>query len=372
MSRTINCALIGYGYWGANLLRCFSSLEGCDLIACCEPREEQHREIEKKYPRVRYIDRSLDDLLSRSEIEAVIIASPAKEHYRQAKAAILRGKHVFVEKPLATTVIEAKELVELAQLQNVKLAVGHTFLYNDAVRWVKKFIDDGELGQIYYVYMQRLALGQVRQDVDALWNLAPHDLSIVLYWFGEQPTEVIATGMSYLQQDIDDISFVSLRFPSGKFANIHVSWLDPSKTRKGVLVGSKKMVIYDDTSLDQKITVFDKGVERKSVKDTWGARPFHSYDQFALIQRAGDIVIPKLSFREPLQVEAEHFIHCIVNNENPLTDGNSGVDVVSLLEAASESRKLGRTVTFGDSSPGAPGSDSLHQSPFPRTVSKEQ
>lgn len=344
----VRCALVGHGYWGANLMRCFSQTKGCEVLAVCEPETKRHEEISLRYPHVRYFDTDFATTLRRPDVDAVILATPANAHYEQARDALIAGKHVFVEKPLSNTSQQARELLELAEAKNLKLVVGHTFLYNDAVNWVRDAIERGDMGDIYYVYLQRLALGKVRDDVDALWNLAPHDISIVMHWFQEYPLEVTATGMSFLQPGIDDVSFLTMRFPSGKLAHVHVSWLDPSKTRKGVIVGSKKMVIYDDTSLDQKITVCDKGVDRKSMADTFASRPFRTYEQFSLIQRAGDIVIPKISFREPLQVEAAHFVSCIQSGEQPLTDGKSGLAVVAVLEAASESRRIGKTVRVAD------------------------
>lgn len=343
-----NLALIGYGYWGKNLFRCFSQTSNSKLEVCCEPESSRHTGIRLKHPTIAHIDTSLKQTLSRPEIDAVVIATPAGMHYEQTKAALEHGKHVFVEKPLATSEKQATELLKLARKKSVKLFVGHTFIYNDAVRWVKNYLQSGELGELYYVYMQRLALGRVRQDVNALWNLAPHDFSILHYWFDELPKTVSASGVSMLQKGIDDISFVSLEFPSGRFAHVHVSWLDPSKTRKAVIVGSKKMLVYDDTSLDRKITVYDKGVDKEHIQDTCSEKAFDNFYQFTLIQRAGDILIPKINFREPLQVEAQHFVDCINQDLLPLTDGSSGVAVVKMLEAADKARLSGRTVEFTD------------------------
>jgi predicted dehydrogenase len=216
--------------------------------------------------------------------------------------------------------------------------VGHTFLFNDAVRWVKDYIDKGELGEIYYAYFQRLNLGRVRQDVDALWNLAPHDISIALYWFGEKPEQVTSHGVSFLQPGIDDVSFLSMRFPSGRFAHIHVSWLDPSKTRQAVIVGSNKMVLYDDTSPDMRIVVYDKGIDRKRLDAEMGE--FSTFDQFQLVQRAGDIWIPRVGFREPLQLEAQHFVECVREGKRPLTDAQNGLDVVETLARAQAGRPV--------------------------------
>jgi predicted dehydrogenase len=327
---TVKLAQIGHGYWGKNLLRVFSRVEGGELVLCCDPDPGALQAAAKS---VRGLETAGDVgiALGRADIDAVIVATPAAQHYAQAKAALEAGKHVFVEKPLALTVEQAEELVALAKRQGKTLMVGHTFLHNDAVQWVKRMIDSGELGEVYYAYLQRLNLGRVRQDVDALWNLAPHDIAIALHWFGETPVEVTHSGVAFIQEGIDDVAFVNMRFPSGRFAHIHVSWLDPSKTRRAVVVGSKKMVLYDDTSSDAKIVVYDKGVDRKNMTE---AEAFETFAQFQLIHRAGDVWIPKVPFREPLQVEAQHFVDCLREGRAPLTDGQNGLDVVRTLCAA--------------------------------------
>ncbi len=336
---TVKCAQAGYGYWGRNLMRCFSSARNCELTVCCEPETNLHDQIRSQYPNVRNIDINLETTLERPEIEAVILATPAALHHQQVKCCLEAGKHVFVEKPLATSTKQCEELVSLADGKGLTLMVGHTFLYNDAVRWIKNFIDQGELGNVQYIYFQRLALGRVRKDVNVLWNLAPHDVSIALYWLGEFPREVLSTGQDFLQSGIDDISFLNMKFPSGRFVQVHVSWLDPSKTRKAVVVGSRKMLVYDDCSPDQKITVYDKGFDVDGKPQDIGSRPFDSFGDFSLIQRVGDISIPRISFREPLQVEAQHFVDSVTTGGKPLSDGRSGAGVVAVLEAASDSRR---------------------------------
>ncbi len=330
----MNCALVGYGYWGTNLMRCFSSARNCSVEHVCEPVEARHAEIFAKYPRVKAIDTDFAATLARPEVEAVVLATPADAHFAQVRQALLAGKHVFVEKPMARTAAEARELAQLARQTGRTLMVGHTFLYNDAVLWVKRFIDQGELGEPYYAYFQRLSLGQVRQDVNALWNLAPHDVSIANFWFGETPSRVEAQGVSFLQNGIHDVNFMSMYYPSGRFAHIHVSWLDPHKTRRAVIVGGKKMVEYDDTSTDQKIVVFDKGFDRRDAAASRGPLPFGDFSEFVLAQRAGDIWIPKVSFREPLQVEAQHFVDCVAEGKAPLSDAENGLAVVEALDAA--------------------------------------
>jgi predicted dehydrogenase len=328
---SLNLAQAGYGYWGRNLLRAFASVKGAKLVAACDNAAEARAALANDYPALDVAE-SYPALLTRPDLDAVIVATPADQHYDQVKRALEAGKHVFVEKPMSRTVAEAKELIELAERQRRILMVGHTFLFNDAVRWVKDYINRGELGEVYYAYFQRLNLGRVRQDVDALWNLAPHDISIAQYWFGEKPISVNLSGASFLQPGIDDVSFLSLRYPSGRFAHVHVSWIDPSKTRRAVIVGSAKMVLYDDTSPDQRIVVYDKGIDRKKLDTALGE--YKTFDQFQLVQRAGDVWIPYIKFREPLRLEAEHFVECATQGKRPLTDGQNGLDVVEALVAA--------------------------------------
>lgn len=321
----------GYGYWGRNLLRVFSGAKGGEFVAACDSSPEARNALAADFPGIE-VHESYGALLARPDLDAVILATPADQHHDQVRRALEAGKHVFVEKPMSRTVAEAKELIALAEKHRRVLMVGHTFLFNDAVRWVKNYIDRGELGEVYYAYFQRLNLGRVRQDVDALWNLAPHDVSIALYWFGEKPVSVQSQGASFLQPGIDDISFLTMRFPSGRFAHIHVSWIDPSKTRRAIIVGSTKMVLYDDTSSDMRIMVFDKGIDRKKLDVSLG--DYKTFDQFQLVQRAGDVWIPHIKFREPLTVEAAHFVECATEGKRPLTDGQNGLDVVETLVAA--------------------------------------
>jgi predicted dehydrogenase len=332
-------AQVGYGYWGRNLLRVLVSSKESEKVICCETDEKARKELRKNWPDVEIQD-DFETILKRDDIDAVILATPAGMHYKQAKKVLEAKKHAFVEKPLALASCEARELVQLAEKNNLILMVGHTFLYNDAVRYVKEKIDNGDLGEIYYIYFQRLNLGRVRQDVDALWNLAPHDISIAQYWFGEKPEKISAHGVSYLQKGIDDASFININYPSGRFANIHVSWLSPFKMRQAVVIGSKKMLFYDDTSNDQKIVIYDKGIDRKDIEGSGSALPFKDFAQFNLVKRAGDILIPKINFREPLKVEIQEFIECIKTGNTPVSDGKMGLEVIEILETAAKSAKM--------------------------------
>lgn len=289
-------------------------------------------------------------VLDDPEVEAVIIATPASSHYELAKMALERGKHIFVEKPLATSTILADELIALAAARDRTLMAGHTFLYNAAVRYAKKLLDEGELGQVYYIYSQRLNLGQVRSDVNAWWNLAPHDVSILLYLMNnELPISVSAVGVSYIQPGIEDVVFATLKWENGVCAHVHVSWLDPGKVRKMTFVGSRKMVIYDDVG-DDKIVVLDKGVDRVPKI---GERM--DYDQFnyQLVHRTGDVWLPRISFQEPLKVEAAHFLDCLRTGEQPLTGPKHARDVVAVLEATQTALKTGQSVTLDSATPSA-------------------
>jgi predicted dehydrogenase len=347
----VNVAVIGTGYWGINLVRTFRALPGCRVRWLCDLDKARLEEVAGQYAS-EMTTTQLEDIWADPLVDAVVVALPASMHHEAAAASLRAGKHTFVEKPLAMTVAEAAELVELSRQAQRVLMVGHTFEYNAAVVETKRLIDSGDLGQIHYIYSQRLNLGRVRSDVNAMWNLAPHDVSILLYWLGELPLSVSAYGHSHLQDGIEDVAFVHLAFPRGIHAHIHVSWLDPGKVRKATVVGSRKMVIYDDTSADRKLEIYDKGIDRKRIDNHLGS--YQSFSEFQFIHRAGDIVIPKLGFPEPLQVECRHFLDCIGHDTQPRTDGPNGLRVVAVLEAAQRSLAgQGRPVPVS-LSPGSP------------------
>jgi predicted dehydrogenase len=329
-------AQIGCGYWGPNLLRNFSAQRNCWVKLVAEVSEERRRYVDSNFPKSKTIS-DLNVVLEDPEIDAVVIATPAASHYQLTKRALENGKHVFVEKPLATTTREADELVALAATKNKTLMAGHTFLYNAAVRYAKNLLDEGELGQVYYIYSQRLNLGQVRSDVNAWWNLGPHDVSILLYLMkGVLPISVSAVGVSYIQPGIEDVVFATLTWEDGITAHIHVSWLDPGKVRKMTFVGSRKMVVYDDVS-DDKIMIFDKRVDR--VPKIGERMDYDQFNNYQLIHRTGDVLLPRISFQEPLKVEAAHFLECVQTGQAPLTGPEHARDVVSILEAGQESLK---------------------------------
>jgi predicted dehydrogenase len=324
-------AQVGCGYWGPNLLRNFSALQGCTVKYVVDSSAERRRFVESNFPLSRAIE-SHQTVLDDPSVDGVIIATPAASHFSLANQVLDAGKHVFVEKPLATKVSEVDQLSRRAAERNLVVMTGHTFVYNSAVRYAKKLIDSGELGEVRYIYSQRLNLGRIRSDIDALWNFAPHDISIIQYWLGNpEPISIGRQGMAYMQDGIDDVVFLSLEYPGKVIANIHVSWLDPQKVRKMIIVGSRKMVVYDDIA-ENKIVIYDKGIDRRAVLGE--NMDFDNPRGAQFNHRSGDILIPQVKFAEPLRVEAEHFADCIRNSHEPLTGLNHARTVVSILERA--------------------------------------
>jgi predicted dehydrogenase len=335
----VTLAQLGCGYWGPNLVRNFSALPDCHVKYIVDSSPERRRFAEASFPRTSALETDeavwLDD-----EVDGVIIATPARSHYALARRALEAGKHVFVEKPLATTTAEVDELARLAEARGLTVMVGHTFIYNSAVRYVRQLIDSGQLGEVRYIYSQRLNLGRIRSDIDALWNFAPHDISIIQYWLGDpEPQAVSRLGMAYIQDGIDDVVFLNVVYPNKVMASIHVSWLDPQKVRKMVVVGSRRMVVYDDMA-DDKIAICDKGIDRKAILGE-----HMDFDRPQSVQfnyRSGDILLPQINFREPLRVEAEHFLECVRDGRTPLTGIAHARRVVSILEQARPFSAAGR------------------------------
>jgi predicted dehydrogenase len=324
-------AQFGCGYWGPSRLRNFSALPGCTVKYVVDLSAERRGFVESNFPRSRAIETN-QTVLDDPSVDGVVIATPASSHFSLANQVLEAGKHVFVEKPLATKVTEVDQLSRRAAERNLVVMAGHTFVYNSAVRYAKKLIDSGELGELRYIYSQRLNLGRIRSDVDALWNFAPHDISIIQYWLGNpEPISIGRQGMAYMQQGIDDVVFLSLEYPGKVIANIHVSWLDPQKVRKMIIVGSRKMLVYDDIA-ENKIVIYDKGIDRRAILGENMDFDNPRVSQFNY--RSGDILIPEVKFAEPLRVEAEHFADCIRNLREPLTGLNHARTVVSILERA--------------------------------------
>lgn len=329
----IKIAQIGVGYWGPNILRNFYDIENVEVKKVVDKNPDRQKYVKQKYRTIE-TGEDIEEIVEDKEINAVIVSTPADLHYEMVKKVLFSNKHCFVEKPLALKTAEARELVKIAEEKGLVLMIGHVFLYNAAVNYLKKRVSSGELGKIYYIYSQRLNLGRVRSNINALWNFAPHDVSIVLYLLEKMPVTVSASGMSCIQEGIEDVVFMNMKFDNGTIAHFHVSWLDPNKTRIMTIIGSKKMIIYDDVS-DYKIQIFDKGIDVNSKNQYLG--DFDSFGKFQLIKRAGDIIIPKIDFVEPLKSEALHFIECIREGKKPLSDGESGLKVTQIIEAAMKS-----------------------------------
>ena len=331
-SKTVTVAQVGVGYWGPNLLRNLVANARVNLKAVVDLAPERRQYVRQHYPAVTTFS-DIESVLDDKTIDAVVIATPAASHFYLAMQVLGAGKHVLVEKPMAQTAVEVSKIAEQAADQQKVAMVGHTFLYNPAVRYLKNLIDSGELGEVRYIFSQRLNLGRIRSDVDALWNLAPHDVSIIQYLLGDpEPLCVQRQGMSYIQDGIDDVVFLHIEYANRVMAHIHVSWLDPHKIRQMTVVGTRKMVIYDDVA-DSKIAIYDKGVEPKAVlgekmdSDKTGVMTFN--------YRSGDILLPRLNNTEPLKAEIDHWLDCILSGITCLTGTRHAAKVVHILEGAS-------------------------------------
>ncbi len=324
----INVAQIGVGYWGPNLLRNLVSNNDCDVRLVIDTAKERRDYVNSLYPHIR-VTGNVQDIEDEPTIDAVVIATPAKTHYELVIRMIKAGKHVLVEKPLASNLYEVEEIKSLQQEKNLIVMVGHTFLYNSAVRYVKNMINSGDLGEIRYIYSQRLNLGRIRSDIDALWNFAPHDISIIQYWLDEpEPVSVSVHGRDYVQEGINDVVFMNIEYPGKIMANIHVCWLDPQKVRRMIVVGSKKMVVYDDIA-ENKIAIYDKGVDRMAVLGE--NMDYDKPENISFNYRSGDVLLPKIKFEEPLKVEIAHFFDCITNGTKCMTDVEHAKKVIKIL-----------------------------------------
>ena len=327
---SINIGVVGCGYWGPNLVRNLRQAQDCLLKVICDTDEARLQNMRRLYPEVAGT-RRFEDVLKDSELDALVIATPVGLHYEMAKAALLVGKHVFIEKPIARTEAQARELVDLARSQNLVLMVGHTFLFSPAVRRMKEIIDAGNIGQIQYIAARRLNLGLFQRDINVAWDLAPHDISILLYLLEELPLSVSCQGNSHVSREIEDVTMMYLNFPKNRCAFIHNSWLDPKKVRQMTVVGSRRMIVYDDTEPLEKIKIYDARVEVPPHYDTFA--------EFTYSYHYGDAYVPYIKQDEPLKLECQHFLECIRNGLEPLTSGRLGLDVVRILEAADESLK---------------------------------
>jgi predicted dehydrogenase len=327
--RNVTVGVVGLGYWGPNLARNFAALPDCELRWCCDRSEEARERWAALLPSARFTG-ELGDLLADSELDAVVIATDVPSHAALALAALRAGKHCFVEKPLAQSSAEASEVAGAAEGSGLSLMVGHLLEYHPGVAKLKEIVDSGELGEIHYVYSNRLNLGKIRDDENALWSLGAHDVSVVLHLFdGEEPTEVLARGESFVRDGVEDVVFCYLRFPSGRVAHMHLSWLDPHKDRRFTVVGSRRMATFDDMELERKVTVYDKGFDPD----------FRNYGEY--ITRSGDVMSPQVSNEEPLRIECRHFVECLATGAEPRSGPASALRTVRVLEALQRSLESG-------------------------------
>jgi predicted dehydrogenase len=324
--------VVGLGYWGPNLARNFAGLDGCELRWCCDRSDAAREAWADAFPAARFTA-DLDDLLADRELDAIAIATDVPSHAPLALAALGAGKHCFVEKPLARSVEEATRVAAAARAAGASLMVGHLLEYHPGVAKLKEIVESGDLGDVLYVYSNRLNLGKVREDENALWSLGAHDVSVLLHLFdGEEPVEALARGESFVRPGVEDVVFCYLRFPSGRVAQMHLSWLDPHKERRFTVVGSRRMATFDDMALERKVTIYDKGVDPD----------FRNYGEY--ITRSGDVTSPQISNEEPLGIECRHFVECLRTGAEPRTGPASAIRTVRVLEALQRSLDAGGVV----------------------------
>ncbi len=348
----IKVGVVGCGYWGPNLVRNLRQAPDCQLKVLCDASESRLAHMRRLYPEVAGT-RQYDDLLQDAELDAVVIATPVRFHFAMAKAALAAGKHVFIEKPLARTVAEAQELVSLARSQGLILMVGHTFLFSPAVRRMKEIIDAGDIGQVQYIAARRLNLGLFQKDINVAWDLAPHDISILLYLLEESPLNVSCQGSSHVSRGIEDVTMMYLNFRKNRCAFIHNSWLDPKKVRQMTVVGSQRMIVYDDTEPLEKLKIYDARVEVPPHYDTFA--------EFTYSYHYGDAYVPYIKQDEPLKLECANFIESIREGREPVTHGGLGLEVVRILEAANESlRRQGVSVSLEEPASARNGHSQAH------------
>ena len=325
----IKIGIIGYGYWGPNVVRNFLSTKGAQIISICDINKDALNKARNNYPKLKMVSDS-SEVLTSTEIDAVAIVTPVYTHFELAKKAIENGKHIFVEKPFTSSVAEAEELIELAEKKNVKIMVDHTFLFTGAVRKIKKLIEDGTLGNIYYFDSTRVNLGLFQHDINVIWDLAPHDLSIMDYVIQEKPSGITATGIEHFGRGLEDVAYITVFFDKDIIAHFNVNWLSPVKIRMTLIGGEKKMLVWNDLESDEKVKIYDRGVNVEDKKGIY---------ELLVSYRSGDIWTPMVEETEALKLEAEYFIDCIEKNKTPINDGHAGLRVVKILEASDLSIK---------------------------------
>jgi len=328
----INIAIIGCGHWGPNYLRNLVHFKCVNRIFCCDTNQGVLDKLKISYHRIETIA-DYKSAIKNQDIDAIIIATPTSTHFTIAKEAILAGKHVLVEKPLSLKYEECTELEQLSQKTGKILMVAHTFIYNPAVVKIKEFIDKKQLGDIYYIHSTRTHLGLIREDVNAAWDLAPHDVSIFLYFLNSMPLTVSALGGAFLKKSREDVVFVNMRFPQGIVGNIHISWADSNKVRVVEVIGSRARAVFNDLDNLEKVKLYEKGISTD--------KPYDNFGEFQYRLRDGDIISPKIDLTEPVKLLCDHFLDCIINNKKPITDGKNGSDVVKVMRAIDESLKNG-------------------------------
>jgi predicted dehydrogenase len=335
-SDLLRVGVVGLGYWGPNLARNFAALPSSELAWCCDASAEARERVAPMFPGTRFAA-DLEELLQDPRLDAIAVATPVPTHGELAVRVLAAGKHCFVEKPLAQSVADAERAVDAAERSGRMLMVGHLLEYHPGISRLKELVDSGELGdRIYYLYGNRLNLGKLRSDENALWSLGAHDVSVLLHLAGEEPVEVVAHGESYVRPGVEDVVFCFMRFPSGLSAHLHLSWLDPHKERRFTVVGSRRMATFDDMAIEGKLTVYDKGFDED-------VRTYGEY-----ITRTGDIFCPRIPNVEPLRLECEHFVECIRTGARPRSDGASGLRVVSVLERLQQSLEESRREVVRD------------------------
>jgi predicted dehydrogenase len=351
MKKPVTVGVIGCGYWGPLLVRNFRSLPDCRLKAVCDLNTERLKHISTLYPDIEGTIQPLQ-LLNGSNLDAVVIATQVKHHYSLAKASLLAGKHTFIEKPMASSSAECEELIEIAQRNGLVLMLDHTFLYSAPVEKIAQIVQAGDLGEIRYINCRRLNLGLFQKDINVAWDLAPHDISIILHILGEFPTAINCQGNAHITPGVEDVTNMSLFFPRKRFATIQSSWLEPRKIREMTIVGTRRMIVYDDLRTREKIRIYDMRVERPPHYDTFA--------EFQYSYHYGDSYIPHIQQEEPLKLACQHFIDCIETLSEPRTGGRQGLEMVRILEAATASLKMnGAPVTFSGSSEAAPASKAV-------------
>lgn len=329
MNKMFNVAIIGCGYWGVNYARVFQELPNVQLAAICDQRPARLAELAGRFPKVR-LTTTIDEVLQMPDLDGVVICTGATTHYTVARACIERGKHLLIEKPLTTTSADAQALIQLAAAHGVTMMVGHTFLYNPGIQKVRQFVAASDMGPVYYLYAQRTNLGPIREDVNAVWDLAPHDVAIFNYLLHDTPQWVSAVGTSVLKNGRADVGFIALGYANNILGHIHVSWADPNKVRELVVVGANKRIVFDDLNAQERVKIFEKGVAM--VEPT-----APNFGEFRFLLRDGDILSPRVDVGEPLKNQCLHFLDCIAQSKSPLTDGEAGLRVVQVMEAIDQS-----------------------------------